>query len=147
MNNDNYNRPKVGVGVIVIKDDFVLLGKRKNSHGNNTWNFPGGHLEFNENIAECAKRETKEETNLEVSNLYYGPYTNDVFINENKHYVTAFVIAHTKKGSLKIMEPDKCEEWRWFKWNQLPETLFLPIKNLIEIGFSPFSWVGFKIQD
>ena len=26
-------KPKVGVGVIVIKDNKVLLGKRKNSHG------------------------------------------------------------------------------------------------------------------
>ncbi len=27
------NKPKVGVGVIVIKDEKVLLGKRKNAHG------------------------------------------------------------------------------------------------------------------
>jgi len=27
------NRPKIGVGVCVIKDNKVLLGKRKKSHG------------------------------------------------------------------------------------------------------------------
>lgn len=60
------NRPKVGVGVIVIKNNKVLLGKRKNSHGQGTWCFPGGHLEFNESWKNCAIRETKEETDVNV---------------------------------------------------------------------------------
>ncbi len=31
------NRPKVGIGVIIIKDGKVLLGKRKNAHGEGMW--------------------------------------------------------------------------------------------------------------
>jgi len=50
-------RPLIGVAVIVIKENRVLLGKRKNSHGSGTWAFPGGHLEFNESIEDCARRE------------------------------------------------------------------------------------------
>ncbi len=34
------NIPKIGVAVIIKKCNCVLLGKRKNSHGNNTWGFP-----------------------------------------------------------------------------------------------------------
>ena len=26
-------RPKVGLGIVIIKDNKVLLGKRKNAHG------------------------------------------------------------------------------------------------------------------
>ena len=59
------NRPKIGFGVIVIKDNKVLLGKRKNAHGEGFWCFPGGHLEFNEEIGDCAVREVKEETGIE----------------------------------------------------------------------------------
>jgi 8-oxo-dGTP diphosphatase len=55
-------RPKVGVAVIVVKDTRILLGKRVNSHGSGTWQFPGGHLEFGEPIEDCAKRELFEET-------------------------------------------------------------------------------------
>ena len=56
--------PRVGLAVIIKKEGKVLLGKRKNSHGNNTWNFPGGHLEFGEDFEDCALREVKEETGL-----------------------------------------------------------------------------------
>jgi hypothetical protein len=38
-----HNRPLIGVAVIVINDGRILLGKRKNSHGDGTWAFPGGH--------------------------------------------------------------------------------------------------------
>ena len=50
-------RPLIGVAVIVIKENRVLLGKRKNSHDSGTWAFPGGHLEFKESIKDCARRE------------------------------------------------------------------------------------------
>ena len=40
------NRPKVGLGVFVFKDNKFLIQKRINSHGHNTWCLPGGHLEF-----------------------------------------------------------------------------------------------------
>jgi 8-oxo-dGTP diphosphatase len=51
-----HDRPLIGVAVIVIKDDKILLGKRKNSHGAGTWALPGGHLEFGESIKDCARR-------------------------------------------------------------------------------------------
>ena len=55
-------RPQVGVGVLITKDDLVLLMKRQNSHGDGTWAPPGGHLEYGETPEECAMRETQEET-------------------------------------------------------------------------------------
>jgi ADP-ribose pyrophosphatase YjhB (NUDIX family) len=57
-------RPKVGVAAIIIKDGKVLLGKRKSAHGQGTWNFPGGHLEYGESWQDCAKRETMEEAGI-----------------------------------------------------------------------------------
>jgi ADP-ribose pyrophosphatase YjhB (NUDIX family) len=41
-------RPLVGIGIIVIHKKRVLVLRRINSHGNKTWAFIGGHLEFNE---------------------------------------------------------------------------------------------------
>ena len=67
------NRPLIGIAVIVVKDNRVLLGKRKNAHGAGSWAFPGGHLEFNEFIEACAVREVFEETGLKIKNLRFGP--------------------------------------------------------------------------
>ncbi len=124
------NRPRVGVGVVVIKDGKVLLGKRKNAHGEGSWSFPGGHLEFNESWEDCASRETMEETGITIKNICFGTATNDIFHKENKHYITIVMLSEYDSGEVKIMEPEKCEKWEWFLWSQLPEPLFIPIQNL-----------------
>lgn len=51
---------------------------------------PGGHLEYGESFADCAKREVLEETGLQVGNVKFLVATNDV-MEEGKHYVTVFV--------------------------------------------------------
>jgi len=132
--------PRVGVGVIVIKGNKVLLGKRKGSHGAYTWNFPGGHLDFNESVFDCAEREVMEETGIKIKNLKQGLYTNDIFKKENKHYITVFIIAEYKSGEPKVLEPEKCEQWNWFYWHNLPKPLFLPFKNLLKQKFNPFDY-------
>jgi 8-oxo-dGTP diphosphatase len=133
------NRPKIGVGVCVIRDNKVLLGKRKGSHGGGSWSFPGGHLELNEDIEACAKREVLEEAGIKIKNLKLGTFTNDIFEKEEKHYVTLYVVAEYDSGEVKIMELEKCEEWGWFEWNNLPQPLFIPIQNLLKQGYNPLT--------
>ena len=128
----------IGIGAIVIKNNKVLLGKRKNSHGEGTWCFPGGHLEFNEKIEECGKREVLEEAGIKIKNIKLGPFTNDIFKKEGKHYVTLFLISDYDSGKVRVMEPDKFEKWGWFEWGKLPKPLFLPIQNLLKQKFNPF---------
>ena len=128
--------PKVGVAVIVIDGKKVLLGQRRGSHGADTWSFPGGQLEHGEAVLSCAKRELQEETGLLASVLMQGPYTNDIFERENKHYVTLYVLAKYEGGTPMVREPEKCKEWKWFAWDALPAPLFLPIQNLLKSGFT-----------
>ncbi len=127
--------PKVGVGVAIVNNGKVLLGKRKSEHGKGEWCFPGGHLEYGEEFVECAKRETKEETGLDIANVQFCTATNDVF--DEKHYVTIIMIADYDGGEPELEEPEKFEKWRWFEWTELPEPLFLPIRNLIKKGLVP----------
>lgn len=84
------DRPKIGVGVIIIKDDKVLLGKRINAHGEGSWGFAGGHLEFNEEVEDCAIREVKEETGISIKNLRNTTFTNDIFEKEKKTLCFSF---------------------------------------------------------
>jgi 8-oxo-dGTP diphosphatase len=129
--------PRLGVGVIIVRERLVLLGRRKGSHGAGTWALPGGHLEFGESVEDCARRETAEETGLRLKMIRLGPYTNDLMPSEGKHYVTVFVQASVEPGEPQVLEPEKCEGWSWFRWSELPENLFLPLKNLLKQGFSP----------
>lgn len=127
--------PQVGVGILVVENGRVLLGKRKGSHGAGTWSAPGGHLEFGESIEACARREALEETNLVLKNLRLGPFASNVFESERKHYVTVFVIAAPASDTLKTMEPQKCAGWAWFEWSNLPDPLFAPLITLLDQGF------------
>lgn len=128
-------RPRVGVGVIVCKDDKILLGKRKNTHGAGLWSFPGGHLEFNESIEECAIREVFEETGIVISQLEKVTFINDIFPQDDKHYVTLYLVANWVAGDVELKEPDKCEGWEWFTWSELPVPLWSGIVELVAKGY------------
>jgi len=126
------NRPHIGVGVIIEDyDGKVLLMKRKGAHSEGTWSFPGGKLDKFETIVDCAIREAKEETGLDIINLQVDRFTNDMFIEEDLHYITIFVRCQSKSYDAKIMEPEKCTEIGWFDWKNFPKNLFLPIVNYI----------------
>ncbi|HMA85068.1 MAG TPA: NUDIX hydrolase [Desulfosalsimonadaceae bacterium] len=129
--------PLIGVAVMVFFNGKVLLGKRKNTHGAGTWQLPGGHLEFFESIETCGRREVFEETGLVIQNIRRGPYTNDIFEKEGRHYVTLFLIADAAGGELAVKEPEKCEKWAWFDWADLPDPKFLPLANLLGQGYDP----------
>ena len=130
-------RPNVGVGVVVLKDGKVLMGRRKNSHGSGFWAFAGGHLEYKETVEECAKRELFEETGLVATVIRRGPWTNDI-IDETKHYLTIFIFVEEFTGDLSCKEPDKCEGWHWMSWDDMPEPLFPAIQSLKKL-FHPNS--------
>lgn len=128
----------MGLGVIIKKDGKVLLGKRKGSHGEGSWACPGGHLEFGETLEICARREVSEEVGIDIKNIRPTTFTNDIFPKEQKHYITIFIVADYSTGEVKVLEPDKCEEWKWFDVDLLPEPLFIPIRNLLTQGHSLF---------
>lgn len=102
-----------------------------NTHGEGSWGPLGGHLEFCESFEECAIREVYEETGLIIKDPQFLAITNDVFENEEKHYLSVFMKApFPEKQSIQNKEPHKVQEWRWFPWDHLPDPLFLPLKHL-----------------
>lgn len=128
----------VGIGVLIINDQKqILLGKRKNAHGEGTWSGPGGHLDFGESWEDCAKREVMEEVGIEIGNVRFGSATNDIFLEEGKHYITIFMVADYISGEVTVCEPDKCESWEWFDFDNLPSPLVLWLQNLLKTGFNP----------
>ena len=129
-------RPYIGIGVIIVRNGRILLGKRRNAHGAGAWCCPGGHLEYGESFEACARREVREETGLQIENIRRGTFTNDLFAEEGKHYVTLYMLADCPQGTPRVCEPEKCEQWDWFPEEALPRPLFLPLQNLLSNGFS-----------
>lgn len=125
-------KPKVGIGAWVIKDGKVLLGKRMGSHGQKQWGPPGGHLEFREDPFEAAKRELKEETDLNAEKIEFAAWTNDVYELENKHYISIHMVITQFSGELKNLEPNKCLGWQWVTIEDLEGPIFLSAKNFFK---------------
>lgn len=57
--------PRIGVGVCLLKDDKMLLGKRINAQAQGIWAFSGGNLKFDEIVSEYAAREVENETGMQ----------------------------------------------------------------------------------
>lgn len=123
--------PKVGVGVMIFKNGKVLMGKRKSSHGAGEFASPGGHLDFGESFEECAKREVREETGMEIDNIRFQ-FLSNLRTYTGKHYVHVQLLSDWKRGEPKVMEPEKCEGWAWYDLDDLPEPLFKTYNFLLE---------------
>ena len=63
-NQIHYQNPKPTATLICPKGHKVLLVKRAFQPAKGTWSLPGGFIELGETPEEAAKRELKEETNL-----------------------------------------------------------------------------------
>jgi 8-oxo-dGTP diphosphatase len=124
-------RPRVGIGVLVMKDGKVLLGKRRGAHGAGEYASPGGHLEHLEGFEACVRREVREETGLEV-----GPprllRVMNVTQYAPRHYVDLSFVADWVSGEPEVREPDKVERWAWFALDALPSPLFATLPTALE---------------
>ena len=61
-----YINPKVVVSVVAERGGRLLLMRRAIEPRKGAWTTPGGFMEIDESVEECAIRETREETGLAV---------------------------------------------------------------------------------
>jgi 8-oxo-dGTP diphosphatase len=59
-------QPLIGVGVVVCRDDTVLLIRRAKPPRQGEWSLPGGLQKLGETVFEAARREVREETGVEI---------------------------------------------------------------------------------
>ena len=133
-------QPKIGVGfgVMILKDNKILLGKRHEDpekassllNGAGTWTMPGGKLHFGETFEEGVKREVMEETGIKLNSAEVLAINNDRV--EGAHFVTIGLLSKDFEGEAKVMEPDEITQWNWFELNNLPSPLFFPSKEILE---------------
>jgi ADP-ribose pyrophosphatase YjhB (NUDIX family) len=66
MNREYPDRPIAGVGVVVLKDDTVLMIRRGKPPRDGQWSIPGGKQKLGETWRAAAVREVAEETGVDI---------------------------------------------------------------------------------
>ena len=128
-------RPKVGVGLLVIKNGtHVLLAQRKGKHGANEYGGLGGHMENGESAHETIMREMHEEagSELKITKPRIISITN-VRKYSPKHFIDIGMTADWISGEPVLVEPEKFVSWDWYPLNNLPEPLFEFVKIYIDV--------------
>jgi 8-oxo-dGTP diphosphatase len=142
MSVDEYpDRPQIAVGAVVIRDEKVLLVKRRNPPGKGLWSIPGGRVELGETLKEAAEREVKEEAGV-IIRAKDPVYTFDLIERDDQgctrfHYVIVDLAADYVSGKPNPGS-DACEA-RWVTSQELDELLVSRItkkflKETIQFG-------------
>jgi 8-oxo-dGTP diphosphatase len=113
----NYMNPAPAVGVFIVENGSILLVRRKFEPKHGMWSIPAGFVEADENVEECAVRELKEETNLDIEverifNVYSG------FDDPRTAAVLIIYLGKRTGGELEC--GDDASEARFFKLDDLP---------------------------
>lgn len=112
----SYLNPRVVAGIIVSHRERVLLQRRAVEPRVGFWTFPGGFLEIGETAEEGARRETLEETALDVEpTTLVGVYT--------RPRVGIVLVAYAGESSSDAaVAADAAEslEVRWFPEGEIP---------------------------
>ncbi|MBR3002556.1 MAG: NUDIX domain-containing protein [Clostridia bacterium] len=98
-------------GCIIVEDGKVLLIQQKSK----AWGFPKGHVEFNEKEDQTAKREVKEETNLEVKIFKNKRYEINYITDKGNQKQVIFFLAKRTDGELKMQESEIIDI-QWFEF-------------------------------
>jgi ADP-ribose pyrophosphatase YjhB (NUDIX family) len=112
-----YQNPAPAAGVIVVEGEAVLLVRRRFDPRRGMWTLPAGFVEYDEHVADCAIRETKEETHLEVELLrVFGVY----MAMDDPRARVVLVLYLGKRVGGELSPGDDAEEARFFPLDRTP---------------------------
>lgn len=121
-----YPRPSVTADCIVFTKEStpkVLLIERGDEPFKGYWAFPGGFLNMDETTEQCAIRELKEETGLEVDKVKEMGTYSKVDRDPRGRTITVAYMAMVEKP-MELMGHDDAAKAQWFSIDNLPEMAF-----------------------
>lgn len=125
-------RPHVGVGILLIRDNKLLLVKRKYDPDAGYWSIPGGHLELGEKVIAAAEREGFEETGFKVKVTKLAGIIDKIMYDDHDKIEYHYVLINY---FVDQVEGDK---------NQPP----IPDTDALEAKFVPFNeLINYKLTE
>lgn len=130
-----FDRPRIGVGVVVWHDRRVLLIQRGKSPGAGEWSLPGGSQELGETLFEAAAREVLEETRLTVRPTAVLTAVDNIVRNDDGniafHYTIVDVLADYVGGT--VTPGDDARDARWATMPEMMRLVAWPVtRDVIE---------------
>ena len=122
----DYPRPAVTADCVVFSNDLnglsVLLIERANEPFKGCWAFPGGFMDMEEDAEDCAKRELKEETGLEIRSMrQLGAFTD---VNRDPRGRTVSIAYYAVIEKSEVKGADDAIQARWFPIDSIPPLAF-----------------------
>ncbi len=140
-----YIRDMVGNSRIMLNATAVVIPNERNEillqkrSDNGLWGLPGGLMELDESIEECAIREVKEETNLDVTlTKFIGVFINPFMRWREKDDAQVFgfgFVGSVTGGELRVNDQESTEV-RYFDQSNLPEVHSKDNREIIEAYFN-----------
>ena len=127
-----YPRPAVTTDVAIFTPDMseVLLIRRGNEPYKGHWALPGGFMDMDETLYQCATRELKEETDIEADCLWEIGAFSTVDRDPRGRTITVAYYGFADKA-IDIRALDDAAEIAWHKISELPPLAF-DHKEIIE---------------
>ena len=123
-----YPRPAVTADCVVMTRETepkVLLIQRGNEPFKGWWAFPGGFMDMDETLEECAIRELREETGIEVTEddiMAFGTFSAVDRDPRGRTISKAYLV--TVDEPIEVKGQDDAVKAEWFNINELPELAF-----------------------
>ncbi|MFH2104095.1 MAG: NUDIX domain-containing protein [Chloroflexota bacterium] len=99
----------ISAAALLVQNERVLLVNHMESGRYDFWVPPGGRVEGNESIFDCARRETLEETGLSVEprHIYYI----QELVEPDYHFVKFFILCESFSGKLTLANKEQGEDF------------------------------------
>jgi 8-oxo-dGTP diphosphatase len=104
---------------------------RKRAPEAGCWSIVGGKVDFLETLDQCAIREAREETGVEVELVRLLCVTDHVLPGEGQHWVAPAYLGRIVGGQPRNCEPDKTQEVKWFALDRVPSNLTMTARHAI----------------
>jgi len=105
-----FRNPSPAVSLLIVKDEQVLLGKRRGDPGRERWATPSGYIEYEDDLLTTAIREAKEETGLDVD-LKSVIHVVSSFTSPGYHFLTIYLLAGVVAGELNPGDDLEAVDW------------------------------------